>query len=73
MKLEPGDIICPVCHGEYYDDHYHCPKCGDKGKLDWVENIMGIQRTYIKPGIYDKEVDYSEMIDLREKIKWKII
>ena len=61
MKLKPGEIICPVCHGEYYDDHYSCMKCKGKGKLDWVENIMGVRGTYIKPGVYTREVDYSEM------------
>ena len=38
-----------------------CPKCKGKGSLDWIENIMGVKGTYIKPGIYTMEVDYSEL------------
>ncbi len=56
--LGVGEIIPPK-------DHYGvnvCPKCKGKGTLDWIENVVGVVGTYIKPGVYTREVDYSEYI-----------
>lgn len=66
--LEEGKIDCPKCLGVgevLKEDHFGvkiCPKCKGKGTLDWIENIMGVQGTYVKPGVYVKEVDYSAVI-----------
>lgn len=62
-----GRFKCPVCDGDGvvmtdYPYSGPCPKCKGRGSLDWVENIMGVVGTYLKPGIYTKEVDFSEKI-----------
>jgi len=67
---EEGKIDCPKCLGVgevliRTKEHLRvilCPKCKGKGTLDWIENIMGVQGTYIKPGVYTREVDYSAVI-----------
>ena len=65
---EEGKIDCPKCLGvgEVLKEGDFgvkiCPKCKGKCTLDWIENIMGVQGTYVKPGVYVKEVDYSEVI-----------
>ena len=55
MKLKPGEIKCDKCKGTgydltipkqeyetgYYQKHYPCSKCWGKGKLDWIENVVG--------------------------------
>jgi DnaJ-class molecular chaperone len=76
-SLKPGELICNKCSGggsypqkflEKEDPAYnHCPKCNGKGTLDWIENIMGVQGTYIKPGVYVREVDVSVLIKPGEK------
>ena len=71
-ELKEGEIKCPKCEGggswpgKFLDitspSWVRCPKCKGKGTLDWIENVMGVQGTYIKPGIYTREVDYSAII-----------
>jgi len=56
--LGKGEIL----HGKLEVMDYVCPKCKGKGTLDWIENIVGVVGTYIKPGVYTYEVDYSEYI-----------
>lgn len=69
--LKEGEMVCPKCEGGSWPQKFlditspswvRCPKCKGKGTLDWVENIMGVRGTYLKPGIYTREVDYSEKI-----------
>jgi rubredoxin len=64
---ELGEKECPACEGtgrimSDYPYSETCPKCKGKGTLDWIENIVGVVGTYIKPGVYTREVDYSEYI-----------
>ena len=68
-NCEIGEMKCPKCLGvgEILPKKEHfgvntCPKCKGKGTLDWIENIVGVVGTYIKPGVYTREVDYSEYI-----------
>ena len=68
-------IECPKCLGVgeiLVKEHFGvtiCPKCRGKGTLDWIENIVGAKGTYIKPGIYTREVDYSEYITEKGRFK----
>lgn len=51
MQLNPGEQICDECKGCGYDlrpNHYLCAKCHGKGKLDWIEIVVGS-----KPDPYD--------------------
>lgn len=70
-----GKDKCPKCLGVgevLKEDHFGvkiCPKCKGKGTLDWIENIMGVQGTYIKAGVYTREVDYSEYVTKRGNFK----
>lgn len=49
MELNEGEIKCPECYGNKkitdpklsYIYWITCPKCKGKGKLDWIENIVG--------------------------------
>jgi len=70
--MKEGEIKCPKCEGggswpqKFLDitspSWVRCPKCKGKGTLDWIENIMGVAGTYIKPGVYIHEVDFSDYI-----------
>jgi len=67
MNSEIDEKVCSKCKGsgEVMGDYPYsdtCPKCKGKGTLDWIENIVGVDGTYIKLGVYIKEVDYSEYI-----------
>ncbi len=56
-KLEPGEISCPDCDGSgtqelggnsedtfgnKWDLRCPCDKCHGKGKLDWIEQVVGV-------------------------------
>ena len=71
-KLKDGEVICKQCNGtgkpdnnkfktEYYG-YMVCDKCKGSGKFDWIESIVGKKAYRLKPGVYVKEVDYSEII-----------
>ena len=75
MKLEPGEVICPVCKGE---SKIFCFKCGGTGKIDWIDlcmnrNIFGtftitlpkIRKMY--PKLIAKELVSVQPIDWGEK------
>jgi len=58
MQLKPGEVLCDRCNGsgENYDPEFveiwgitDCPKCWGKGKLNWVDNIVGIKDPYLVP------------------------
>jgi RecJ-like exonuclease len=71
---ELGEKECPACEGtgrimSDYPYSETCPKCKGKGTLDWIENIVGVVGTYIKPGVYTREVDYSQIIQPGEAIE----
>ena len=57
MDLKPGEVICDECNGSCinYDlefikiwGHTDCPKCWGKGKLNWVDNLVGIIDPYLE-------------------------
>lgn len=55
MELKEGELVCSLCNGwgkVYHKDDdgiFQCPRCKGRGKLDWVENIMGIK---VPDGVY---------------------
>ncbi len=61
IKLEEGEMICPLCDGTGEDKHsiYICNKCNGEGKIDWVTNVV----------IKDKSLSILERIDVRKVIK----
>lgn len=72
LNSETGEKECSECKGsgEVMGDYPYgeiCPKCNGKGTLDWIENIVGVHGTHIKPGVYTREVDYSYTIKPGEK------
>lgn len=74
MNSEIGEKKCPECDGDGkvmtdYPYSGTCPKCKGKGTLDWIERVVGIVGTYIKPGVYKREVDYSIYIQPGEILK----
>ncbi len=73
VNSEIGEEECSKCLGvgEVLPEKEHfgvdvCPKCKGKGTLDWIENVVGVVGTYIKPGVYMREVDLSEIISVGE-------
>jgi len=50
IELNDGEIICSKCDGSGV--HYNrmdistfvCSKCLGRGKLDWIENIVGVKK-----------------------------
>jgi len=85
MNLDKGEIICHKCEGNGYSEDFmsihkgadlikiykRCPKCKGYGKLDWIEAIVGKKISYVKPGIYTKEVDLSYIT--KEDNIWKLV
>ena len=74
IKLEEGEIICSKCNGsgESYTDPIYveyfgnksCKKCKGKGKLDWIEVIVGKKHIVpipfsIRTGIYIAKYDIN--------------
>lgn len=63
MNLNPGESICPYCENgkvtttnkSIYCFVEDCSFCKGKGKLDWIEKVVGVKETnkpkfyYIKP------------------------
>lgn len=43
IELNEGEELCPVCEGEGFFTVGWCTKCQGKGKLDWVEKIVGVK------------------------------
>ena len=53
---------CHVCDGSGGSEYTKCPHCKGKGKIDWVENIIGAKPNMVRPGVYVREVDLSERV-----------
>jgi hypothetical protein len=58
VDLKQGEILCDRCNGSCinYDPEFveiwgltDCPKCWGKGKLSWVDNLVGIRDPYYEP------------------------
>jgi len=53
MELENGEIICDRCNGSIVDPDqdfgpqysfdWGCKKCNGTGKLNWIQNVIGIE------------------------------
>ena len=53
MKLEAGEVLCPDCKGSSnqarwdimpdYRVYLECKTCNGKGKVDWIEAIVGVK------------------------------
>ena len=46
ITLDEGEDFCPKCEGmgaKTEIGFYPCHKCLGKGKLDWIEKIMGVK------------------------------
>jgi len=58
MELKEGEVYCDECNGSGnrakwdqipdYKCYLPCNKCHGKGKLDWIENVVGKKRDKIK-------------------------
>lgn len=74
-----GEVLCDKCDGKGWEHGemvnystmspgmpWRCKKCKGEGKLDWIENAVGKrpQTTFVKPGVYVKEIDVSEFVPL---------
>jgi len=60
MKLEEYEEICPECKRGYsvideLDYCFRCARCRGRGKIDWVDKIMGVRK------VKYKEVDLSRI------------
>jgi len=55
MKLKEGEHICHKCDGkgswyeetEFGDLHTTCTWCWGNGKVDWIENVVGVQNPFV--------------------------
>lgn len=50
MKLKPGEIICPKCKansivGKGNGTVFGCDRCNGRGKLDWIEAVVGVRQS----------------------------
>jgi len=65
MELEEGEMVCDKCEGTGWMNHHWadlpCEKCNGKGKLDWIENIVGVK---VEKSKYEKELEM--------KMEWKL-
>jgi len=43
IELNEGEIICPKCGGHGDEYTFICTKCLGSGKVDWIENIVGVK------------------------------
>ena len=71
LSSEYGEVYCDRCEGtgeidiknyksvtRYFKRNYKqiCPKCNGKGKLDWIENVMGKKKEYSD---FDDEMSFN--------------
>lgn len=40
-----GIFLCNKCNGYGFISGEQCKNCNGKGKLDWIENILGVEAT----------------------------
>ena len=55
MRLEKGEVICSNCKGSgnhEMNDKFTCQRCNGNGKVDWIENIVGVVVKPSSPFIY---------------------
>ena len=73
IELKPGEVICDRCNGtgkniiQPIGDFLECPwcpKCHGAKKVDWISNAIWKKENHITPGVYTKEVDLSEYINV---------
>jgi hypothetical protein len=50
FNFEDGYIICSKCNGKGRLFSGICPKCWGKKKLDWIENVVGVQEPQFESG-----------------------
>lgn len=43
ITLEEGEELCDICNGVGRFPVGRCWKCQGKGKLDWVEKVVGVK------------------------------
>ncbi len=53
MELKEGEVLCPDCKGSSnqarwdimpdYKVYLECKTCRGKGKMDWIEAIVGVK------------------------------
>ena len=53
MELKEGEVQCSECHGSGnrakwnqipdYKCYLMCDKCNGKGKMDWIEAVVGVK------------------------------
>ena len=60
LNEEMGETICKECNGEQTVNrgvfgHTTCSRCDGKGKLDWIEKVVGAKRNLEK-------IDMTEFI-----------
>lgn len=70
MKLNEGEVICDHC--DSMEKKWLCPKCGGKGKVDWVTNAMWRERfltakfsstsSRSHPGLYYNKEQEEEIV-----------
>lgn len=58
LNEELGEMVCDKCEGAgscnttYSEEtspyYWRCPKCKGKGKVDWVENILGAKPLLVR-------------------------
>ncbi len=56
VKLGPGEYYCKYCKGtgeepapqhmNYQTYVWECDHCNGTGKIDWIENVVGVNREY---------------------------
>lgn len=75
MDLEDGEIICKKCEGTgktifteqrgkgFYPIKIQCTRCKGEGKLDWIENLVGM-KSIIHEGFISDDVQW-------ERVSWR--
>jgi len=95
MEIKPGEVVCSKCKGEtfvryteqrgkgFYPMKRMCDKCNGHGKLDWIENITGVQKSAaykVWPDLHQHVMTWSSWDDEPDEpikksyqdIKWDI-
>ncbi len=66
VKLGPGEYYCKYCKGtgeepapqhmNYQTYVWECDHCNGTGKIDWIENVVGVNREYTEEDMKKNDI-----------------
>jgi len=70
IDLDIGESLCPYCESgkimssnqSYYCIVEECSFCKGKGKLDWIEKVVGCRKKPFKIVNFNYQIKFSDLL-----------